>query len=460
MRWKPIRHATLSLRLLGLLLPGLALVLAASLAFTRAEAELAADAAFDRSLLGAIKGLDLNVSTTSGGLAVEQPYRLFEFFQLTAATTVHYRVATDDGLVEIGSPGLPPPPAPLQEGVAQFYDAAYFGEPVRVGALRRPLDPPVGDARHVVIQVAEGTAARSAFTRGFVRQALWRDATVVGLLALAVLGASAWALQPVRRLAEATGRRSVDDLRPLPADGLPADLQPLVGAINQQLARTAALVEQRRQFLDDASHQLRTPLATLRAQLDYALREGDPARRDEALQALSAELDQTARATQQLLTLARTDATGPQAAPLDLGDLAREVARALLPQARARGLDFGVDAPESALPAVGDALLLREALGNLVHNALLHGGGAVTVEAGATSDGHWVGVADTGPGLEAELQARAGQRFAKGRGSRGSGLGLSIAAAVARAHGGRLELGPGDGARGLRARLWLPGSAR
>ncbi|MEY3253571.1 MAG: hypothetical protein RL227_2544 [Pseudomonadota bacterium] len=436
---EPWRSHTLGARLLGLLLPGLALVLGAGLWLARAEAEQAADTAFDRALLGAIKGLDLSVSTASGGLAVEQPYPLFEFFQLTAATTVHYRVATDDGLVEIGSPDLPPPPRELRDGEPLFYDAAYFGEAVRVGALRRALAPPVGSARHVLIQVAEGTAARERFTQGFVRQALWRDAFVLGVMALAVLGASAWALAPVRRLAEATRSRRPDDLRPLQAEGLPAELLPLVDAVNQQLERTAALMAQRRQFVDDASHQLRTPLATLRAQLDFARRKPDAARHAEVLQALSQELDHATRGTAQLLALAR------------------DVALSLLPQARERGVDFGVDAPEAGVPARGDLAPLREALANLAHNALVHGAGPVTLEAGIDAHEVWVGVSDAGPGLDAELRARVGQRFAKGRGSRGSGLGLAIASAVARRHGGVLDIGAADAAgQGLRVRLRWP----
>ena len=458
--------ATLRARLLGWLLPGMALVLAASLAFARLEAEQAADAAYDRSLLGAIKGLDLNVSTASGGLAVEQPYALFEFFQLAGNGPVHFRVATDDGRVEIGTPELPLPPRPLRAGEPQFYDAEHFGEPVRVGAYLRALDRPVGGARQVVIQVAEGVQARERFTRAFVRQALWRDASLLGLLALAVAGVSAWALRPVRRLAEAVRARSGDDLQPLSPQGLPADLRPLVEAINRQLERSAGLLAQRRQFVDDASHQLRTPLTTLRAQLDYLRREPDPARRDEALQALSLELDHATRATGQLLALARADAGAQAAEPLDLGALAREVALALLPLARERGIDLGADLPEDPGPAArvaavcGDRLLLREALMNLTHNALVHGreGGCVTVEAGEDAGGAlaWIGVRDDGPGLDPAVQARLGERFVRGRGSRGSGLGLSIAAAVARRHRGRLETGPGEGGAGLSVRLVWP----
>lgn len=467
MRWNPLPRPTLRRRLLGLLLPGMALLLAASLWNTRHDAISAADAAFDRSLLGALKGLDLNVSTASGGLAVEQPYRLFEFFQLSSGGEVHFRVATDDGLVEIGSPDLPLPPAgePLRDGEPRFYDAVYFGEPVRVGALRRLLDPPVGDARQVLIQVAEGTASRERFAQTFVRQALWRDASMLGLMALAVAAVTGWALRPVQRLAALTRSRRADDLRALQADGLPEDLQPLVDAINQQLERTQALVEQRRQFLDDASHQLRTPLTTLRAQLDYARRESDPQRLQEVLAALSTELDLASRATHQLLQLARADAGPLQRLPFDLAELAREVALALLPQARALGVDFGVDLADgdgqtSPLPASGDRLLLREAWFNLAHNALVHGcsaasgGRRVTLEAGRTAEGWRLGVVDDGAGLEADLADRLGERFAKGRGSRGAGLGLAMARSVIERHGGRLVAGPGDGGRGLRIELF------
>jgi signal transduction histidine kinase len=170
---------------------------------------------------------------------------------------------------------------------------------------------------------------------------------------------------------------------------LPGNLVPLVEAINGQVARVSALVETRRQFIDDASHQLRTPLTTLRAQLDYARREADPGRAQVALDALSSELDHATRATNQLLSLARADAGALQADSVDLRALAREVALALLPQARAAGIDFGLDASEAPVPARGDAVLLREALVNLAHNALVHGRGPVTIEAAVLPGGGW-----------------------------------------------------------------------
>lgn len=164
----------------------------------------------------------------------------------------------------------------------------------------------------------------------------------------------------------------------------------------------------------------------LRAQLDFALREQDGSRRESALRALSDELGNAIRGTNQLLTLARSDAQASLPEAFDLGELARTVAIELLPLARARGMDLGVGMPDGPLPAVGHADLLREALLNLLHNALHHGRdrGVVALDVTGDAQGFCVTVTDDGPGIAPELWGRLAQRFSKGRGSRGSGLGL------------------------------------
>ncbi|APW43015.1 sensor histidine kinase [Rhodoferax saidenbachensis] len=455
-----IRRASIRVRLLALLLPTMALVTVVSLWLTRADAIASANAAYDRSLLGAIKALDLNVSTASGGLSVELPYRLFEFFQLTATGNVYFRVATADSLVEIGSPDLPKPPSPLRTGVPTFYDATYFGESVRVGAFMRPLEQSLtgsNDAQ-LVIQVAESTASREQFTAVFVNRAALRDLLLLALIGASVVIALTVALRPITRLAVQTKARGPDDLRPLQAEGLPEDIRPLVDAINQQLERTNRLVIERRGFIDDASHQLRTPLTVLRAQLDYVLREPDPEQRQAALEALSEEMGNTIRATNQLLTLARTDAADPQWERFDLGDLAREVALELLPLARARGVDLGVNEQSEPLEAHGDRGMLQHALINIAHNAIQHGlpQGVVTLHVAADRLGFSLQVIDNGPGMDPVVLNRLGQRFVKSRGSRGSGLGLAIAHAVIERHAGRLRVEPAQNATGCCVALWWP----
>jgi two-component system sensor histidine kinase TctE len=430
--------------MLAVLLPGMLAIIGVELWLTRSDAIDAANAAFDRSLHGAIKSVELNVSTASGGLAVELPYRLFEFFQLTARGNVYFRVATADGLVEIGSPDLPQPPEPASPDVPVFYDAVYFGEPVRVGTYVRKLDRPLsgGGVQQLMIQVAESVASRRAFTRTFVVQAAVRDALVISMIGMTLAILVTLLLRPVSRLAAQVAARQPSDLRPLDARDLPRDIQPLVDAVNEQLTRTRGLMERQRIFLDDASHQLRTPLATLHAQVGYALRQRGGAEVTSTLRSIHRQLEDATRNTNQLLALARSDAAALNWQDFDLHDLLREVATRLLPLARAKALDFGVDVPEVAYVCSGDPALLAEAIGNLAHNAIAYSrlGGHVTLSASAEPSSFSVAVENTGPPIHPTVLANLGERFVKSEDSRGAGLGLAIARSIIERHGGALSV--------------------
>ncbi|MCK6425347.1 MAG: sensor histidine kinase N-terminal domain-containing protein [Burkholderiaceae bacterium] len=449
---------------------GMLVVLAAGLALSWRTASDAADAAYDRSLLGAIKSIDANVSTASGGLGVELPYTMLEFFQLTAGgAPVYYRVATEDGLVVIGDADLPPPQWPLQTGQPQFGNSAYFGVPVRLASWARPLGRAItgaGPDQRLVIQVAESLATRERFIRALVLQALLRDlalaAVALGLMALAVR----WALRPLQRLGREVAARAPLDLTPISTRGLPADLRPLVAAINGHIARNQALSAAQRRFVDDASHQLRTPLTTLATQVAYALRLDDAAQQREVLEALRRQLDDTIRQTNQMLALARSDAAEFRPTAVDLTTLAGDLCRRWWREAQARGIDLGLEAPEVALPVQADAGLLREALDNLLHNALRFSppGSAVTLQlqpAGRPDGLLRLAVIDAGPGIPSDELARAGERFFRARNAQqgsgsSSGLGLAIARAIAERHGGSLELTPRADGPGLVAALRLP----
>jgi two-component system sensor histidine kinase TctE len=409
----------LSLRrtLLAVLLPGMLLVVGVELWLTWRTAVDAANAAYDRSLLGAIKSIDANISTDSGGLAVELPYRMLEFFELTASGPVYYRVATDDGLVEIGNADLPLPALPLETGKPQFNDSAYFGEPVRVGSyarlLPRPLAGQVGTQR-VVIQVAETLKSREQFTRTLVLQALGRDLVLVlvaGVLLVLVIG---WALSPLARLRNEVRIRSPQDLTPIATGGIPVDVQPLVEAINHHVERTRRHGEARRRFIDDASHQLRTPLTTLTTQVSFALREPDPDRLHDALLAVKAQLDETVRQTNQMLALARTDSAELAPELIALDSLAEEGTRAWWAEAQARHIDLGLDVPAEPILAQAHPGLLKEALSNLLHNALRYtpAGGQVTVRVTVEAGAARLMVVDNGPGIPAPERRRTGERFA------------------------------------------------
>lgn len=453
-------HLSLRRTLLLALLPGMLVVFAAELWVSWRTATQAADAAYDRSLLGAIKSIDANISTASGGIGVELPYRMLEFFELTANGRVFYRVATEDGLVEIGNDGLPPPLAPLQTDRPEFQDAHYFGEPVRVGSYARLLDAPLagqGSPQRVVIQVAETLDARSGFKRTLLLQSISRDVllalSAVALLMLAI----AWAVRPLTRLRSEVLARTPQDMTPISATGVPADVRPLVDAINQHIERNRQQSEAQRRFVDDASHQLRTPLTTLATQVGFALRTTDPATQHAALQTIKAQLDETVRQTNQMLSLARTDSAPLELQETDLVALAREATRSHWASARASGIDLGLEAPDAPLLLPAQPGLLREALLNLLHNALRYTprGGHVTVRVWCSAGATHLAVVDDGPGIAQAELAHAGERFFRGSNASqpGTGLGLAIVQAIAERHGATLQLAAGPGQRGLVATL-------
>lgn len=451
--------------LLLVLLPGMLAVVGAELWLTWRIAVDAANAAYDRSLLGAIKSIDANISTESGGLAVELPYRMLEFFELTATGNVYYRVATEDGLVEIGNADLPPPPHALATGRPLFSEALFFGEPVRIGSYARVLNRPIGgqaQAQRVIIQVAETLGSRREFTRALVLQALARDLLLVAAASALLVAAIGWALRPLARLSAEVHARSPEDLTPVASAAIPADVRPLVEAINQHVERNRAMAEARRRFVDDASHQLRTPLTTLATQVGYAIRETEPARLREALPAIKAQLDETVRQTNQMLALARADSAELQVEPVDLAAFAADVTRAWWAEASERGIDLGLEAPEPAAPLRVQVHtgLLREALANLLHNAIRYTpkGGHVTVRVSADAAHARLAVIDDGPGIPEAERHRAGERFfrASNASAPGSGIGLAIVRSIAERHGGSLDVGGGDGGHGLAAAISLP----
>lgn len=466
----------LSLRriLLLALLPGVVLVMGLEIVVSWRTALGAANAAYDRSLLGAIKAMDANISTASGGLSVELPYRLLEFFELTANGRVFYRVASGDGLVEIGNGDLPASPQPLVNGQPQFSDAVYYGEPIRLGSYARALSQPLSggsNSSQVVIQIGETLESRQDFTRRLVMEALARDflLLVAGLVLLIM--AVHWSLLPLQRLRQEVLQRDPQDLTPLDAQNIAQDVQPLVEAINHHVMRYREAMEARRMFIDDASHQLRTPLTTLATQVGFALREPDETLMKQALVAIKIQVEETVRQTNQMLSMARADTLDWRMEPCDLVALAQEVTRAAWPAARAKQIDLGFEPLGEGL-VNAHAGLLKEALSNLLHNALHHTplGAKVTVQAGLEP---MAGVAfgqqeailrviDNGHGMNAAELAHAGERFFRGSSTSqasGSGLGLAIAKAIAKRHGGALQLQPSSaepGSPGLTATVRWP----
>ena len=235
---------------------------------------------------------------------------------------------------------------------------------------------------------------------------------------------------------------------------VPREVVPLIDAINAHTERQRQLAEAQVRFVANASHQLKTPLTVLRAQVGEALQQNDV----EAMRAIVARMDGTTEATGrlvgQLLALARSEPDRPlDARDLDLAELVQQATFEQVSAARARGIDLGFEGA-GPLPLRGEALLLRELVTNLVHNAVTYtpAGGHVTVSVGRIEGGVRLRVVDDGPGIPAEERERVFERFQRldGSGAAGSGLGLAIVKEICVRHGAEVSLSdPPQGGHGL-----------
>lgn len=452
--------------LLWLLVPALLLTMLTALGLSSKDLRKQITVAYDRSLVGALNSLNHNISTQSGGLSLEQPYTLLEFYELTANADVFFKIAADDGLSVIGNADLPMPQMALESGKAYFFDTDYLGEPVRSVVMAREAVPPLyGDKSvRIIIQVAEGIGDRESFINRMLWRSVLRDLLLISVVMIIVIVGVIFAVRPLERLRYEMRSRTINDLRPVSTEGMPKEVKPLVNAINQHMQRYTEQADRQRQFLDDASHQLKTPLAVLKTQLDYALRESDPQEVREVLLSMTEGVDRAIRMTSQMLALARVrDSLDTQvwqdSASVDLGELVNELVRDLWPVIRERRIDLEVIPPATPLFVRGVAWLLQEALRNVLDNAIRYcpRQGAVVVSLTRLDDTTaQVVIEDNGPGMSEEDRQKAGIRFRRGKAGKhlpGAGLGLAIVSTIVQMHQARMVLEPGERLKGLRVRL-------
>jgi len=452
--------------LLWLLVPALLLTMLTALGLSSKDLRKQITVAYDRSLVGALNSLNHNISTQSGGLSLEQPYTLLEFYELTANADVFFKIAADDGLSVIGNADLPMPQMALESGKAYFFDTVYLGEPVRSVVMAREAVPPLyGDKSvRIIIQVAEGIGDRESFINRMLWRSVGRDLLLIAVVMIIVIVGIVFAVRPLERLRYEMRSRTLNDLRPVSTEGMPKEVKPLVNAINQHMQRYTEQAGRQRQFLDDASHQLKTPLAVLKTQLDYALRESDPQEVREVLLSMNEGVDRAIRMTSQMLALARVrDSLDTQvsqdSAPVDLGAVVNELVRDLWPVIRERRIDLEVMPPDTPLYVHGVAWLLQEALRNVLDNAIRYcpQQGTVAISLVRLDDTTaQIVVEDNGPGMSEEDRQKAGTRFRRGKAGKhlpGAGLGLAIVSTILQMHQARMVFEPGERLKGLRVRL-------
>lgn len=437
--------------LLGILLPVFGFVLINTVVLYR-QALSAADTAYDRTLLATAKSLGEQLEVAGEGPSAQVKssllYSALEAFEADNRSRLFYRVSGFAGELVSGFEDLPRsrenlPAQNIYAALVHFYDDEYRGVPVRMAVLLQPVAG-LGGRGMATIQVAETLELRETLARQILLDTLWRQAALVIVIALVVVVVVQRATRPVRALSHALGARTDNDLTALPTAGAPRELLPLLDATNQHMQRLAQLLEHQKRFVRDTSHQLRTPLAVLKVQVQSALRgDIEPM---QAFEEIGHTVERANELANQMLALAkveqlREDKTTPCT---DWAEVVRDVALDLSPLIAERSIDFSLDT--SPTPVRSHLWALRELSRNLLHNAIKNTPAGSRLSVALVSDDRTAAltISDSGPGLSTALRERLFQPFSTetgaGTASTGAGLGLAICLGIVRSLGGSIEL--------------------
>jgi two-component system sensor histidine kinase TctE len=455
----------LSLRrhLLLRLLPGVLTLIIVGAIFSYFMALKFANLAYDRWLLDSAKSLATQVKLLQGQATFHLPREAFEIFEWDEIDKTYYSVSSASTGLLAGYRDLP---APERENTAKeptFFDAQYRGAAVR-GVRIHAATGLETDA--VSITVVETTRKRRTLAEDVLTVVLLPQVVLIMLVGWQVSAGVRSGLQSlvdVTQDLEAKGHR---DLSPLAVERVPVELKPIVDRMNELLVRLGRAMESQREFVAEAAHQLRTPLAGLKLQSENLLRAQVPDDVRESVLLMKATADRAVHLSNQLLTLARAE---PEFNPLrdfvsvDLVSMARDAGAHWIPQALASGVDIELDAPEHAVMIQGNITLLGELVSNLVDNAVRYGAKPGKVKVTVCGDPvPSITVEDDGPGLTPDLARRVFDRFYRtpDATSTGSGLGLAIVKEIAELHGGTASIESLPALNGTRVRVAFPAAGR
>ena len=417
--------------------------------------------AFDGALLDNDRALAGQVRVANGAITVDLPQAAHRILYYDAYDRVYFQVRDMAGRVVAGDAELPGLlSGALQPSIPVFRNAQIGGQPVRIAALFQAVAK-TPNSPLVLVQAAETLHKRNRLVNKILAEFAGPQLLLIALAAVSVWMGVSRGLQPLSKLQQAIASRSHRDLTALDEAYVPREAISLIHAINDLMGRLAAALTQQQRFVADAAHQLKTPLAGIKAQVEVALHENDMDALHYTLKQLAMSADQVNRLASQLLTLARAEPSAQHAediAVIDLAKIARDVTTAWVPAAHHKSIDLGFEGMR-CLSVQGNPFLLEQMLSNLLDNAIRYTqrGGQVTVRILA-SPSPALEVEDNGPGIPHEERARVFERFHRVLGSaeQGSGLGLAIVGEIATVHGAKIELDAGQNERGTRIRITFP----
>lgn len=415
--------------------------------------------AYDQGLANQTLAVAALLRMDAGGvIQSDLPPQAVEVLRADSYDQIYYLVLGPHGEFIAGDDGLPIADTSIEH--TAYHDAIFRDHAIRAATYRTRTDAGV-----VTISVAETLHKRESAARRIFTGAIFTDLLQMGATLMLIWFGVRYGLRPLLALRDQIAARPARELSPLDERGVPDEVIPLTSAVNRLLAtvREATLAQQ--QFLANAAHQLRTPLAGIQAQLELLARDPAAGELRERLHGLHDGCRRLAHTANQLLALARAEPSANLAddfRAIELQGLVEETVAGNLDRALECHIDLGAETAPARVHGV--AWLLRELLANLVDNALAYTppNGHVTVRCGivenAAAPDSFLEVEDNGPGIAESERARVVQRFYRvpASGGSGCGLGLAIVDDIARVHAASLEIGAGAGDCGTRVRVRFP----
>ena len=432
-----------------------------SIAATNHVASFIANQPYDQALADNVTAIVQLMKIDGDRVTVNLPASARTLLRTDDKDALFYQVVGPNTKVIQGDKEIPWPPLPaiVEAGRILFRDDRIDADAVRIAYTFVPVrkgQPPA------VVQVAETLRKREALSASIISGVLLPQFAIIPLAVILVYLGLMRGIAPLRLLQERIHRRRPSDLSPIPATRVPDEVRPLVVAFNQMMGRLEENLQAQQRFIAQAAHQMRTPLTGLKTQTEIALSETDPAQMRLALLLIAESTDRASHMINQLLMLARAEASHEKlhnVVPLDLDTLARSVTEDWVVRALAKQIDLGYEDCGCRLMINGVPLLLRELLTNLIDNAIKYTapGGHVTVRTRADRLAV-IEVEDDGIGIPLEERDSIFERFYRvlGTDAEGSGLGLPIAAEIAELHQARIDLLEGGNGRGSLFRVSFP----
>ncbi len=426
---------------------------AMSVVMTYHVADSIAHRPYDDLLAENVKTLVKFVDVSGEQVIVKLPAPALELLRSDTKDRIYYQVLDIDDRLVSGDKDVPALESQdrIEPDQVRFRDDQIGDEDVRVAYTFLPAK-----GGNVLVQVAETRNKRRALVASIVSGVIVPQFVIVPVAVLLVYLALSRGITPLQRLQEELRQRRPTDLSPISIKGIPAEIRPLIVALNDVMVRLEENLMAQRRFIADAAHQLKTPLTGLRMQTELALHETDISHVHERLQQAALSAERLSHLTHQLLSLARAEATTESSdafQPVDLEQLAPEATREWAERAMAKGIDLGFEGAGWPLPIIGSPFLLHELINNLIDNAIKYTprGGQVMVRLVAEKTIR-LEVEDTGIGIPVAERDRVFERFYRvlGSASDGSGLGLAIVREIAELHRATIETSSGIGGIGTR----------